>query len=519
MSGHFSPMSTPITFRGARPPRSTVGDVGVAVAVCSTVTVAFCAVEPQIRHWFALPVTACGILLAVDAVPWLRGKCDRFDPVGIVGLLGVHFFFLAPLLHVYWNYWLRYVIPPSDWRPWLGGMAILNVVGLLVYRAIVSRSVHQRPSPRPAAVWRIDKTRFFTVGLLLVTVSVVLQAWVYASSGGITGYIEIAGGGSRPFAGMGWVFIISESAPIVALMVLVVATERSRVIRRPWAIAIILVSFVILVMLFGGLRGSRSNTVWAVFWAAGMIHYRIRPLSRSAIAIGLVGLCAFMYFYGFYKSASTDAQFAMISRADRLDLEAKTGRTLETLVLGDLARSDVQAFELYRLTAARDTYALAWGRTYLGALALLVPATVWPSRPSTKVQEGTNLLYGADTYASGAISASNVYGVAGELMLNFGPIAIPLGFAVLGLWVATISKALRSWAPEDGRWLIAPILVNLCFVIIVSDLDNVLVFVLKSLSIPLILLLFGTRRGKAKKSRRQAGIEPLVYATASAARW
>ena len=60
---------------------------------------------------------------------------DVFDPIGILGLFGVQLFLLAPLLHVSWDYWLDEVIPPRDWRPWLGGMAALNFVGLLAYRA------------------------------------------------------------------------------------------------------------------------------------------------------------------------------------------------------------------------------------------------------------------------------------------------------------------------------------------------------------------------------------------------
>ena len=59
-------------------------------------------------------------------------------------------------------------------------------------------------------------------------------------------------------------------------------------------------------MVFGGLRGSRSQTVWSLFWATGIIHLWIRPLSKRFIAAGVCFLVAFMYLYGFYKGLGHD---------------------------------------------------------------------------------------------------------------------------------------------------------------------------------------------------------------------
>jgi hypothetical protein len=182
------------------------------------------------------------------------------------------------------------------------------------------------------------------------------------------------------------------------------------------------------------------------------------------------------------------------SYEDRLELETKTGRTTEALLLGDLARSDVQAFELYRLTAGRDEYEYGWGRTYLGAIAIVIPERLWPDRPLTKVVEGTNLLYGANSFRYRALSASNVYGIAGEMMLNFGPAGVPLAFVILAFVVRSADRALRQWPPSDARWLLAPLLANLCFVILVGDLDNVIFFSIKHLLTPASLLMVATRR-------------------------
>src|SRR5690606_36895410 len=78
----------------------------------------------QFLHWFIVPVTVCGVIIGVVAIDWLRGRMDLMDPVGWVGLFGVHFFFLAPLLIVLWDYQMLYLPPMDDWRPWLGGMGL-----------------------------------------------------------------------------------------------------------------------------------------------------------------------------------------------------------------------------------------------------------------------------------------------------------------------------------------------------------------------------------------------------------
>jgi len=481
----------------ARPRRvgsQRLGYLLVSLAICTTVTALFWAIESRIRHWFVVPVVLCGTLVGADALPWLRGKRDLFDPVSILSVLGVHFFFVAPLLHVYWDYWMSQVVPPPDWRPWLGLMATINVVGLLFYRSIIAARDSQ-PIGR-VKVWRVERLRFISIGLLLFVFTSALQIWVYVTNGGLSGYMNaVTNDGLEAFAGMGWLFVISESAPIIAMMVYAVAAERNAFLRRPTTIGVALLVFFILSLLFGGLRGSRSNTVWAMFWAAGIVHYRIRTLSRRIATVGIAGLLMFMYLYGFYKNVTFDEAIrAMNGSEDRQELESRTGRTTEALLLADLARSDVQAFELYRLTGVPDEYEYGWGRSYVGDVSVLIPEAMWPSRPQTKIVEGTNLLFGSNSFRRGAFVASRVYGITGELMLNFGAFAAPVAFVLLGLCVRSTDKALRRWPAVDARWLIAPVLVNLCFAILIGDGDNLVFFIIKSLLVPSLLLLMSTRR-------------------------
>src|SRR5262249_26329541 len=119
----------------------------LAALVCVVTVLGFLADSEELQHWLLVPVTLCGILVGKDAIDWLLGRMNLFDPAGIIGVLGVHFFFLAPLLHVAWDYWLEYVVPPPDWRDWIGEMAFLNLGGLLVYRFVRDLVDTQRPLP------------------------------------------------------------------------------------------------------------------------------------------------------------------------------------------------------------------------------------------------------------------------------------------------------------------------------------------------------------------------------------
>ncbi len=250
----------------------------------------------------------------------------------------------------------------------------------------------------------------------------------------------------------------------------------------------VVLCYVALKLAFGGLRGSRSNTIWGVFWAIGVIHFWVRPIPKKLILAGVVLMVTFMYLYGFYKALGVEALDAFRGGVSVTALAAETGRTLEATILGDLARSDVQAFLLFRLLSPPDEYQFAKGRTYLGAATLLIPRSIWPDRPPGKVKEGTEAQYGPGAYLPERFQSSRVYGLAGEAMLNFGPFSVPLAFGVLGLLVGRARHMLATVHTDDARLLLYPLLVNLCFVLLVSDSDNVVFFLVKNGAIPVLLV-------------------------------
>lgn len=488
-----------VVSRATVAPRRTGSSLLISLYVCSLTAIGFAICAERCQHWFLVPVLLCGIVITVDAVDWVRGRVDRFDPGGILGVFGVHFFFLAPLLHVAWDSWLRHVSPPDDWRPWLGAMAVLNFVGLLLYRTARARTLRRVQHVPQSCKWSAGGRYTTAIFVVALAFTAGVQVWVYLKYGGLPGYIAAFTSGKSGFQYMGPLFMVSESTPILSMMLFALFARRYPALRSWLTLSFVLVLFVGLQLLFGGLRGSRSHTVMALFWAFGIIHLWLRPVSKRAVVVAGVLVVLFMYFYGFYKGIGSEA-LQVLGRPDGIaDLESRTGRTEQDLLLRDLGRADTQAFLLYRALRPGCDYRYALGRTYVAALAIMVPRALWRNRPPSKVKEGTQLTRGMNSYIPGISQSSRVYGLAGEAMLNFGPLAVPLAFIPLGIVVGLLRRTLHSWRRVgDARLLVLAFLVLFPVTIASADSDNVVFGVFKWFTVPLLVLALGCRRGRVE---------------------
>ncbi len=467
-------------------------------------------------HWFLVPLTLCGILIGVDAVRWCRAEVDTFDPAGLLGLFGVYFFFVAPLLHVYWDHWIDEVLPPPDWRFWLGAMAALNVVGLWAYRTTLAyMEGGTLRATKASMAWHLRPCRLRWGLWIGMPLAVALQIWIYARYGGLMGYMTATEHREQAFLGNDRIGMLAGGFPILLLFAYAVAVVARRKTPTWSKLCLVLLIFVVLKLLFGGLQGSRALVVWAIFAAVGVIHLWIRPLSRKAVLLGVVALILFMYLYGFYKSAGVEGvQKALESSRSRANEESKIHRPLSSTLLDDLGRSDVQAYVLYRLNQPDCDYQYAFGRSYLGAILALVPGPLWRNdRPPTKVKEGTEILHGAGSYRPRPISStyerdryvgmtSRVFGLSAEAMMNFGPWSVPVAMAVFGLMVGLVRRWMRTWRRCDSRRLLLPWVLVLLLNLLVNDSDNVAWFADTIAIFPFafIYLVSTTRRAEAARA-------------------
>ena len=476
-------------------PGTAVADVWWSAAAATAAVLAAVVVSSDCRHWFVLPVWLCGVLVGVEAVAWFRGRRDLFDPAGLTAVAGWHLFFAAPLLHVVTQYWMLYVEPPSDWRPWLGRWAWLNVAGLALYYVIRGFLAPTHATPRTAELPRsasprvIDDRRFQIVWLAALGISAALQALVYLRFGGLGGYIAAFSEGAEQFAGYGTVFMVSESFPILFVIAAAWWARKYPQYRTAPFVFGVLVAFVALKIAFGGLRGSRGHLIYGLFWGAGILHCLVHPLSRKALFPAVAALLGFMYVYGFYKDFGADALGALTDDRARAGLVDASPRTFPTLLLGDLARCDVQAYLLYRMSPERLTgrYAPCRGETYLGTLALFVPRRFWPDRPPTKIKAGTDAMFGPHVFTH-EMASTYSYGLAGEALLNFGPIGALVSFALPAWVVVGLARRRRALADDDVRQLLWPFALSVGLMLWVWDSDVLVFYTLKEGLLPAALL-------------------------------
>jgi len=451
------------------------GDYTVALLAVILLTTMFSFWSRAVIHWFVVPIMVCGVLTGVDVVRWLRGRFDLFDPRTIIACIGFYLFFISPLLHVAWDsFGAGYdLILFGDWRPWLAAMAILNALGLIAYR-LVHNWAFRKAKPSKTC-WEINRSRFyfvFAVSLACSIAAVVAFLW---QLGGIEGLLDAYEYNPDAFVGKGWLLVLAWPLAVLSFIILVVMwTDPHRKDRRRLAVGMMLLSLAgISHFLLLGWFGSRGTTIWAIFWMAGIVHFRFRKLSPTLTAAGAIFLIGFMYFYGFYKEqkrASLD-----VLRSPVMWLQPTGyGRDLKYLLLGDLARSDSDAYILHNLTTDPGDYNYRWGLTYAGALAILIPKNFWPDRPDFKIEAGTEAQLGKAT----PWRSLRTYGLGGEAMLNFGPWGVVPAFAILGGIVGWYRKKLKSWLPSDSRILFAPFFCILSAIALVGDSDNLVYAVL-----------------------------------------
>jgi hypothetical protein len=438
----------------------------VCVAVCTLILMLF---SHQLVHWFVLPLMLCGVVAGVDVVRWLRGRLDLFDPKGVIACVAFYGCFITPLLHVIWNrFGVNDDLPMSgDWRIWLGLMATLNAAGLLGYQFIHNLVFrYSRPSK---FCWKINRNRFYFYFACALTSSAAAVFFFLWQMGGISGMVRSFEQNIEAYAGKGVLLVFAWPLAVLSFIFLIyIWTDRDRRIRRPLSLGILpLCVFGIGHFAIMGWYGTRAGTVWALFWMAGILHQKFQRLPRTIMALGLIFIIAFMYFYGFYKEQGREGFRVIQSPAEWFQ---PYRRDVKLLLLDDFARADVDAYILFNEIKYPDDYHYRWGLTYAGAFAILIPKNLWPHRPNFKVEAGTEATVGKAALSD----SSRVYGIAGEALLNFGPMGVVPLFMIYGGLLGWYRRKLASWSSVDARMFLTPFFTMLFASAFVADTDNLL---------------------------------------------
>jgi len=469
--------------------------IGAVISVA--VTVVALIISPGMMHWCVLPLLPCGTIIGSDAVRWFRGRYDTFDIKGLIGLYGFHFFYLSPVIYIAGNVEMAYARNPDDWRPWIGGMAFANVIALLAYK-LVQRWAQRGEKPR-RTIWACVPGRTGPILAVGVVLSAVAFLYLLVRMGGLSGLaLARTERDSTEMHRMGLPRMMSIALPMLAFFTLTIFFR-----GRPWrhrSLGISLIVLGILGMLqlvITGYSTSRGDMVTAAFWILVSIHYLWRPIGRVTIAWMLIPLLAFMWVYAFYKALGLSV-FDYVQRGATVEeLAARSQRSFASVLLGDMARVDIQAHILWVQTAEPGSYRKRYGMTYVTAPFPAIPLWLWPGKPAhaEKVVAGTELLYGRDFYDPGRrLFSSHAYGLAGEAMLNFGVWSVPFAYAFWGFLVGRFRRYARGIPPGDLRLLMLPVLIHFLINMLPWDSDNYIAFHLIRCGFALAVLLLAVGR-------------------------
>lgn len=483
---------------------SFVENLIITIIAVLVTTALFIALAPGCRHPFVVPLSACGVIVGIDVVRWLRGQLDTFDPKALISMLMLHATYFAPLLHQAWEAYTKdWAAQITDGYPrYFTTYGWVSLMGVCAYQ-LLQRFAFRRARPSPTQ-WILDDGRFGSLLAVAVGVSMVAAVVVITKFGGLRReeHQQLLALGSG-LQHLSWLLMLSDPLPILLSMAGVRMLTDPRRPKSMFTVILLITGMAALAFAFLGLRGSRSAFMYLLVIVAGMAHYRIRRISVPwALGGGLI-LIVFVYYYGFFKrlgamgADAVGSTVAAIGSAEqRRYLEQRTGNTMATTLLGDMSRAEMQTFMLYRLDAHGDRYEYRWGRTYLRSAIMIIPRAIWYEKGPGKNEAGTDLQYGQGVSLDPKRLSTRVYGLAGEAILNFGLLGVPLAFAAYGSVLGWYRRKVASWRFGDARYFLAPLFMIIAMAAYIGDSDNVMYSLLKNGTIPIAVVVLSVNRAR-----------------------
>jgi oligosaccharide repeat unit polymerase len=324
---------------------------------------------------------------------------------------------------------------PDNYELWL-----LILLVLLIGVATVCLEANARPAPAVHHVSPVRagtaKERNVAFWIWLASLpAIAAQIYIVQMFNGIEGYINVIGNRVIELRGLGWAKSLIATVVVLNLIYFAVGLTR----RRSWLWWGLFVMHVIVVLVMGGLSGSRG-AILTVFAAQVFVyHYLRRPVKVLYALPFAVALVAIAMVIGVARQG---VKFQDSNLATGLDSYDRV-LTLSVFNYG--------AQPLQILLAAEDLQ-LANGSTLLSVLTNAVPRDWWPEKPDTGGVFFTKK-YTGDAW-DGASNLTPTF--LGEGVINFGWIGGLVFFLVMNLVVMYFvvgyyRKILRqSRAPPDA---------------------------------------------------------------------
>lgn len=396
-----------------------------------------------------------------------------FHPIIFSSIVIMWALVFSPVFSIFYESYLVLSPRQINWNYWLGILAWFYMACIIVYYINIKIFLREI---NPKQKNDFNKNKILIIGIIFLLISLFCQIAVYVKFGGIIGYMTSWTESREEFDNLGLLFMFAEPFPVIALILFCLLIDPEKV-KSPLLILIfIFIVFFILKLLFGGFRGSRSNTIWGVFWFAGIVHLYFFRLRIVHFILGLVFLIIFMNLYSLYKSFGIDAFSLQHSLQD-------TGRFEDnptlSILLNDFSRASLHAFMLSQYFDY-GFYEWKFGQTYLSTISKIIPLFS-PEDIYSKNSAGSEILYNRESqllYQD--YHNSRIYGAYGEGFLNFGPFFAVIFFGFFSLFIVYLDNLSRTFNKYDPYYLMIPFLSNFSIMLLLTDSDNILFFTLKN---------------------------------------
>ena len=467
--------------------------ISLAVAVIFTI-------DSVVENFLMLvPILLVGTLYIYETIYTINHKLELFSGVSILSIFGIGFFFIVPLFQYHWDYWPS-MPSPRDLREWSSIWSVYCILGFfLIAFGIKLGSKNEKKNNVKIS---LDIKKFNILSLLALAICLAAQVFVLVKFGGLSGYlnayemrIQESLQGYNPYEGMGFLFTFSESFPNVLTLLIIVNLK-----DKPWAksLKVFLLLCVLLLavnLIFGGLRGSRSTTIWSLFWFLVTYHMYIHRVSFKILMILGAFMFSFMSVYTLFKFGGTEGLEGLWDESvkqeifDRKHVEDSD----KQLIVRDAGRTDVQAYILKTFWQNEQEPSL--GRTLVGVLFRSKISFIFPSKPTTAVKEKSEIFRGGySEYNYTTLLA----GGFGEYVINFGPIFGIIFFPLLGIYTGIIDRLSKKGSISDVYNLIYPILLLVVIQLLMSDSNVISEFIFRYLLIPATVIVLSSTRKNLK---------------------
>lgn len=434
-----------------------------------------------------------GAICLYYALLWLSAKIDVFDPLGLFGMFGVMYYLISPIGQIGADYW-PFIPSLSGRDDWFTIWAGLNTIGLVIFAFFVGRPT--RRSQEIQRQWVINYRAFRVAAVVGLIVTFAFQLYIFSKFGGVSGFVQafserqeqhLGRTEADPFEDMGFPLVIAESFKYVFAMCCITYFRNKSYARSLPFLVLLMTVLLVIFLIFGGLRGSRSATVFSLVFAAGMYRFWIRSIPMKVTLMGVAFIISFQNIYYWYKIAGASGVSAMFDKDARAGFaSSRQDNTLYTQSR-DMGRLDIQT--LLMIAHEEQGLAFQYGATYLGAPFTIIPTAVVPWKPKNLAIAKSDVVFGRGKFDPKYKLTTIVFGMVGEAFLNFGYVGFLFSYAFLGWITSRIRRYVYCLAPQDARRLLLPVFCILPLNILLTDAGVLVMILMRALLIPSIIIL------------------------------